>query len=380
MLLDQEKFLYYPPYRDVVFMMGAGTSRPDGVPLQRDILPKILSGEVNEISSSEIGKTVVEFINDNFVYDISTNQYPRLEAIFGFIDYFIQNDESLSAKYSNAQIRVIKEYLIKIIHYIVDLRTDKESKYYHLFWERINKYNRNISIISLNYDTLLEQAFNLLFKKFGYLDFCIPLMNYDKRKEMKAFGYWVNPREPVTVGENEDPVPIKLIKIHGSLNWKYCNCCNQTLLTTWDRKIDLQKGKLVGYTYDKKVYEYQCPLDGTDFQTLIMPPSYVKSLTNPVISQLISEAAREIRSTNRIVFIGYSLSDADVHIKALLKKQIDENVEIVVINTRGEEKIRWHYESLSKKIKFIQKSFEDLVEDESLMQQILTQDPPLELY
>ena len=62
------------------------------------------------------------------------------------------------------------------------------------------------------------------------------------------------------------------------------------------------------------------PMDGTKFQTLILPPSYIKTLNNPVISQLFSEASREIRATRRIVFIGYSLSDGDVHIKALFKK------------------------------------------------------------
>ncbi len=369
---SKELFIKYPQKRDAVFVLGAGASQPDGVPLQRYMLPKILSGEIEEIAKSEIGNKVITFINDNFTYDTSLSQYPRLEAVFGFLDYFIQQNESLNQKYPHSEIVTIREYLIKLIYYIVNFRTDKHSKYYHKFWQGIQKHNSNVSIITLNYDTLLEQSFEFLFKHFGYIDYCLPLMNYEKTVRLKPFNFWINPREPVVVEENEQPVSIKIIKVHGSLNWKYCNCCNQLLLTPWDRMIDLKKGKFLGYTYpDLKEYEYVCPLDGTDFQTLIMPPSFVKTLNHPIISQLLNEAAREIRNTKKIVFVGYSLSDADVHIKALFKKQLQNDVEVYVINSRITDNLKRKYLSLNKKIKFIEKSFEDMVFDEKLIHELL---------
>jgi hypothetical protein len=173
------------------------------------------------------------------------------------------------------------------------------------------------------------------------------------------------------VAESEDPVAIKLIKLHGSLNWKYCTCCNQTLLTTWDREIDLTKGKFTGYTYpDKQKYEYVCPQDGTDFETLIMMPSYVKPLHHPVISQLLSESAREIRATKKIVFIGYSLSDADLHIRALFKKHLTEDVKVFVINTRDTEAFKLKYLSLSRNSQFFTCSFEEMINNEELINTI----------
>jgi len=370
--MSELKFLKYSIKRDVVFVLGAGASHPDGVPLQKHILPMILAKDNDEIKNSLIGKTVIEFINDNFEYDLDEMQFPQLEAVFGFLDYFIQQNESLNAKYTHNKIVEIKEYLIKLIHYIVNLETHKKSKYYHLFWGAIKKYNKNISIITLNYDTLLEQAFDFLFQKTGYIDYCIHLMNYDKIEELKEFNFWVNPREPVKMVSNENPVPFKIIKLHGSLNWKYCNCCNQTLLTPWDRTIDLQQGKFLGYTFpDNKKYEYVCPLDGTEFQTLIMPPSYLKSLNQPIISQLFSEASREIRDAKKIVFVGYSLSDADVHIKALFKKQLKPETEVIVVNSKEEVSLRHKYHAIQKDVKFYHRTFEDMVSDESLLKDIL---------
>ncbi|MCP5063103.1 MAG: hypothetical protein GY936_11660 [Ignavibacteriae bacterium] len=367
-----QKYLRYSLHRDVVFVMGAGASHPDGVPLQKHILPMILSGENEEIKNSVIGEAVLEFINDNFEYSSEEKQYPQLEAVFGFLDYFIQQNESLNSKYTHNKIVEIKEYLIKLIHYIVNLETHKKSKYYHFFWEAIEKYNKNISIITLNYDTLLEQAFDFLFKKSGYIDYCTHLMNYDRIDKLKEFNFWINPREPVEVNNDENPSSFKIIKLHGSLNWKYCNCCNQTLLTPWDRTIDLQKGKFLGFTFpEKERYEYVCPLDDTEFQTLIMPPSYLKSLNQPVISQLISEASREIRDAKKIVFVGYSLSDADVHIKALFKKQLRDDIQVIVINSKHSKILQNKYFTLSKKVKFHTCSFEDMVTDTELLKEIL---------
>lgn len=353
--------------------MGAGASHPDGVPLQKHILPMILSDEESSIRSTYIGGTVIRFLEDNFRFDKKNEKYPTLEAVFGFLDYFIQQNESLNSTYTHNKIVEIKEYLIKLIHYIVNLQTDKKSKYYHKFWEGVTKYNSNISILTLNYDTLLEHSFDFLFKNFGYIDYCTHFMNYDKINELKDFNFWINPREPIEAEENMTPVPIKIIKLHGSLNWKYCNCCNQTLLTPWDRSIDLQKGKFLGFTYpDNEKYEYVCPLDGTEFQTLIMAPTHIKLLNQPVISQLISEASREIRDAKKIVFVGYSLSDADVHIKALFRKQLRPHQEVIVVNNKKQKSLMNKYLALTDNLRYIKCSFEDMVSNEDIIKEIMS--------
>lgn len=369
----KEIFLKYPAKRDVVFVFGAGTSYPDGVPLQKQILPKIVSDFIPEIINSEIGKLVNEFIHDNFYFDAASRSYPSIEAVFGYIDYFIEHNESLSLKYSFQKLVDIKEYLIKLIHYIVNMRTENKSSYYQMFWESVKKYNSNVSIITLNYDTLLEQSFDHLYGDFGYIDYCLHFMNYEKNESMKKFDFWINPREPIMTSKDKNPVPLKIIKVHGSLNWKYCNCCNQVLLTPWDRKIDLNRGKFLGYTYpDKKEYEFECPIDGTDFHTLIMPPSFVRTIQPPIISTIMGEAGREIRVAKKIVFVGYSLSDPDIQIKALFKKQLQPETEIIVVNPKEGNAIKSKYFALSDDIKFIQTTFEKMVTNDELMKSLLS--------
>ncbi len=371
--MENEVFLRYPTSRDIVFFVGAGASHADGAPLQKHLLPLIMGKDIPEIADSEIGKIVIKFIKENFSYNVEKDYYPPLEAVFGYIDYFIQLDESLNEEYTNRKLRLIREYLIKLIHYVVDIKASKKSPYYHLFWEAIDKYNNNVSIINLNYDTLMEQAFDSLYDKQRFIDYSIYLMNFENIEQIKKYNFWINPKEPVKAKPGVNPKAYKVLKLHGSLNWKYCNCCNQVLLTPWDRKIDLNKGIFLGYTYPDNVpYEYFCPLDNTEFQTLILPPSNVKPLSHPVISQLFAEASREIRKAKKIVFIGYSLSHSDIHIKALLKKNINPNCDIVVVNTKDSLSFKSNYLPLSKNVRFLQSSFQELVENEELIKKLLT--------
>ena len=363
------KYLQYPSSRDILFVFGAGTSHPDGVPLQRHVLPMILNDE--EIRSSEIGKTVIQFIKDNFAYDVENNEYPTLESVFLFLDYFLRQNESLSKGYPNSTLQEIKEYLIKLIHYIVNKRTDKKSAVYKKFWDVVEKQNTNVSFITLNYDTLLEQAFEDLYERIGYIDYSFHLMNYEKAKELSFFNFWINPRQPIETSIDSNPVPFKIIKLHGSLNWKYCNCCNQTLLTPWDRAIDLNKGKLTWYSQKaNENFEYLCPLDGTSFETLILTPSFTQNLNRQVFTQLMSEAGREIRSAKKIVFIGYSFSNADVHVRALFKKHLQPETKVIVVNPKLSKSLELKYQSISPTTEFINSSFEDLVVDDKLLKQI----------
>lgn len=378
MHFKERKFYKYPDQRDVVFVFGAGASYAAGVPLQSQIFHIIFSNDLTEIKESEIGQFVLEFIKDQFVVNIDKGIYPALETIFGFLDYFIKQGEHLNTKYTNNRIHYIKDGLIKIIHYVISSKTDNRSKAYNNFWKSVCKYNKNISVLTLNYDTLLEESFDFMYPDNGYIDYCLHLMNYDEPEGMDPFNWWVNPREPIPVREGNS-VPIKIMKAHGSLNWKYCKCCNQILLTPWNTEINLSKGNFLKYKRpncadnSKKAYDYLCPIDGTKFDTLILPPSHVKELSNPIISQIFTEALREIRSSKKVVFIGYSFPDADIHFKALFKKANISEKDVIVVDVNDSKKFKLNFESLSKNIKFINTSFEKIVLKNELMKEILTE-------
>ncbi len=375
-----ERFFHYPSQRDVVFVFGAGASYADGAPLQKDILPLLLDTDDLEIRDSILYRILCDFIEDNFAWDKKAGHYPTLEEVFGFLDYFIQKRESLNRKYSLGAIFEIKEALIKLTHCIVSSTTSSTGNVYRLFWEAVYRYNTNISTITLNYDTYLEDAFFHMFPRNMYLDYCINLSNYDHSDDIDDKNWWVNPREPILSLDNLEPISIKLIKIHGSLNWKYCNCCNQVLLTPLDKGIDLgiSKADWQGCLTDNSddicasLSNARCSRDENEFQTMLVPPSHLKDLSHPINSRLFIESAEEIRRARKVVFIGYSLPEADIHMKAILKKSLRPQTEIFVLNVDSSEKFKFRFKGLSKHVSFMSSSFEDFLNDEKMVEGIFS--------
>lgn len=370
------KYVEYEKERDVLFVFGAGASIADGAPLQKDILPNIL--KLND-ESYEIVKVVKGFLHQNF--HISDNNCPSLESVFGYLDYFINNKESLGRGYSTLEIQSIKKALIRLIHYEIS-NYRKMKGVYRKFWDIIANVNRNVSIITMNYDTLLDESFDFLYPNKAVIDYCINLMNYDRLNEISGINWWDDARKPLIVWEGGDPHPIKIIKIHGSVNWKYCNCCNQVLLTPWNSNIDLKSNTFKGKkyklvvevepeyknddmeyeSYEKIEYDLRCPNDDTLFDTFIVPPSHIKDLKHPAINRLLDEAAIELRKAKKIIFVGYSFPEADVHIKALFKKNISKSTEIEVVDPFLNETTMNNYKSLSVTVNFVQDYFENYVE------------------
>lgn len=366
--LYQESYIKYEQERDTLFVFGAGASIAEGAPLQKDILKLIFESKDEHINSSNAASKVRLFINENF--DISDGEYPTLESIFGYLEYFISKREGLGKEYTTLRITEIKETLIQLVHYVISRPAGNRNGTYRKFWEVVSETNRNVSVVTMNYDTLLDEAFDFLHPYKAYIDYCIELMNYHHYDDISASDWWVNPREPVPVWDGGDPKPIKLIKLHGSLNWKYCNCCNQVLLTAWDTKIDLNSMSFKGYIHasgenpETKEFDLSCPLDGNSFDTFIVPPSHIKDLSHPAINKLLDETAIEIRKAKKIVFIGYSFPEADVHIKALFRKNLKNDSEVHVIDPFLNDSIRSNYKSLSAQPVFYEKSFEQFVAED----------------
>jgi NAD-dependent SIR2 family protein deacetylase len=102
---------------------------------------------------------------------------------------------------------------------------------------------------------------------------------------------------------------IFLLKLHGSLNWLYCPTCNQIEITPKD------KGAVKVFTQAK-----ECFTCGTPMEPIIVPPTYFKEMQNVYLQQIYQKSDKILRNSKKIYICGYSLPDADLHIKYLLKR------------------------------------------------------------
>ena len=129
----QWRFLQPERQLEVLFVLGAGASIADGAPLKEQIMPSILFGEDGDILESDLGQEVIAFVTDNFA--VSRECCPSLEAVFGYLEYFIKRRESLGGSFTTERIVNIKNGLIQLIHHVIGTKRRSSKRTYAAFWE-----------------------------------------------------------------------------------------------------------------------------------------------------------------------------------------------------------------------------------------------------
>ena len=65
------------------------------------------------------------------------------------------------------------------------------------------------------------------------------------------------------------------------------------------------------------------------------------------------------------------MSDTDVHIKALFKKNIRDDAEIFVVSPSSDETFKANYYALSKNVTFIDSTFQDMVSSDNFLSNLI---------
>ena len=348
--------------RKTVYIIGAGYSYDAGYPLQTDILKKVLDYKFSILSGRnekafdrlsniflpakesykympEQGAytyippshtTLIEFLNRVF----SSNSNSSLEDIFTLLDQSIaKRTYCLGYPWSDLEmIRTIFQRAILIIFHNMAEMSKNEITYRsiaaYLLRQRISSGKRGdpFSIISLNWDSLIEDSiYWCLMKVKGYkisdVDYCtytFPLTNSSKH---------VTSIIQRAKGINN----IKILKLHGSTNWLLCPNCNR-LYTGLGSKENV---------WDLYVEERFCEKCATNkwniqdkppiLEPFFITPTYTKVFDNTHLQSVWDNAYIELSEADRIVFIGYSLPDADYHFRTLLHRSIASNTRVEVV-------------------------------------------------
>jgi len=119
-------------------------------------------------------------------------------------------------------------------------------------------------------------------------------------------------------GENEDnPNAVQLIKMHGSINWAYCDSCQDV------QEFDLLELKRI-YEQDKLSYPVIgiCKKCGGLRRPLLIPPLSFKFLMFPHLIDIWSSACQSIEEADYLIIVGYSFSEADIYITKIISRSM----------------------------------------------------------
>lgn len=287
-----------------IIFLGAGASAAEGAPVQSKLFKEYFNHcLVNGISIDEhLTKYFKSFWNIDITRgNINNILFPTFEEALGILELAKQRQEGFKGYYSTANSNSIDhtiEDLILLISQVLEWKLQNNNKYHT---ELVNKlidlgYYTETSFISLNYDILIDNAITLRVDAVD-LDYGIDLMNY------KFEHAWY----PPDVSRS-----IKLLKIHGSLNWLYCPICKKVEITP--------KEKGVTQLLDRNNSRKRCRLCDGRYSPILIPPTYFKVMSNPYLIQIWNHAEDLLRECEEIVFCGYSMPDADIHVKYLIKR------------------------------------------------------------
>ena len=222
-------------------------------------------------------------------------QIPDVTDLLSTLDWIIREQSSfgpgLEARFKK---RSPIDELPEVRDLVVQALCHCLSKYHDL--NKASKTKRFVnlikptdSIITTNWDLLLDAARH---RRFG--------------SEPADYGTAANVEMEKTAGrKKKQSLRPKLLKLHGSLSWRYCQRCQRLVIDPLHHVAGDRKGTCeCTYTYSE----------------LIVTPGFVREYRNIHLLTIWREAFEALANASHWIFIGYSLPPDDVAIRTLLLK------------------------------------------------------------
>lgn len=297
---------------NVVFLLGAGASAASGIPTVGKLLPRLLE-RAEQIGREDLDN-LVDFCNgkeiDNienlltaaYISDFASTGRDITDLVYYFL-FSEGNDipEELPRP-DVTSVNFLQETLQTLFGLLTSTMISEGPNDTHKAIKDLIKTDTNVSIITTNYDCCMdEELIN------SDVDFSTSLEDSKSQKESD----------------------VDLLKMHGSINWSYCESCQNVGQFDFTRmKEDFQNDRqniaVVGI----------CPhCDGRRRQ-LLVPPISFKFLMFPPLINIWNEARDKIIEADYIIAVGYSFADADAYISKIISSamEADRDKEIMIVN------------------------------------------------
>ena len=287
---------------DIVFILGAGASQHTNAPLMNEFYDRVKSYSKSELLEHEYShfENVLNAIDKlQSVHSKAKLTLFNIEDIFSALEMarIVRRFSNYSFQQIEDTIESLKIVITSTIENSIkfEVKNNKAEPHdiYHNFVNRIQNFNieATVSIITFNYDIALDYAF-------------------------------FHENIPIDYGliDEEKVGAIPVLKLHGSLNWGYCEKCDKV------EKLDFQKYfskyepdpfsgnstiKIGSHIHE---FSHSCK-NNFSKGPVIIPPTWYKLNMHKDIHNVWSRAAKELSKASIIVVIGYSLPQTDVFFK-----------------------------------------------------------------
>ena len=308
----------------VCFLLGAGASKPDpsGIPTVKELLPDLLD-RARRLDREEVTKlaefcdrTRIDNIEDLLTAVQISEFCGRNQAIFRLVEFLLFGEDSTEDPEDRLQhafadisspsfvgvspVAFLQDTLQILFGLLSNRMLPAQSNQGHKAIAEYIKNHSEASIITTNYDCCIDRAMIQAGVSYSYgLEFANEI------------------QKNTTASGNSSTM---LVKLHGSLNWFYCDVCQTVHLVEIERMVK-------DYVDDKTMYPVIgiCKDCGGQRRGLLVPPLAMKFDMAPPLNPLIEQADNCFSRGDVIVVVGFSFADADLYISRMISKAIQEN-------------------------------------------------------
>lgn len=254
-----------------------------------------------------------------------------LENLFTTVEHEVRMQDLLPNKQSRtAAARAERRpILLNAVAAVLESSLTEGRRQLHCEYHKklVTALNRKDSIISLNYDCLIDHTL----REFGS-NIWNPSVGYcigDRRTSLAGADYW-KPPQPSEGGES-----LSLLKLHGSLHFSSGSKSGPASGGTSKSSVKLKQ----------RPYTMQA---GSKLRFDIIPPEWNKHYDQGYFKQIWRRAAAAIREAETIVSIGYSFPATDLHTSSLFRISIPKRLKSVVIVNPSKDARRRTMQVLSR--------------------------------
>lgn len=285
--------------RKTLIVLGAGASRGASFvqdetlplpPLDRDFFQQLA-----RMPDSSDTRHLLEFVRSEYRHEVGLS----MEKFFSEADYTDRFHHELNVDRGRSVRRYKKAlgHFLAVLPAMLNQTTSQSCAHHDLLATLLHAGD---CVLSFNYDCIMDRALR---------------DNANRRwdPELSGYGFQVasgglswkkhSARRPVQTS-------IRLLKLHGSLNWR------------------VQSTGKVALVADTKSVQ--------SLRGAIIPPTWFKNLTTFPFSDIWKAARREVRTARVMVVIGYSVPDTDLFSRSLFKveagsKEKREKLDLLVL-------------------------------------------------
>lgn len=312
---------------DVVFFLGAGfTKGATGTAPVGDELARAVLGRICRYAP-DIGRGMNParaFVSRFFGVQMTGSPptvVPRLEDVLTLADWSWVHKQNLAPDYGYTEARRARNALLRaVVNELAETLRTQAHECCDQFFGKLAEGRASYAIVSTNYDLVADNQL----MRVGSCNYGVRARRNLSLEDVREDHYrrggvrggasdlkWHNGNRSGYVNQGA----VMNLKLHGSLNWLYCPRCQELDVTTGEKSTQL----LTDQGSSLLCANSACTCD---YEPLLILPTMYKQYENRVLEDTWNLASMALEQAHRVVFIGYSLPEADYELKCLIAKSI----------------------------------------------------------